>query len=115
MICMRSIATRTSILLHGQKNAHRRIVTGVSGKMNFTVNSFLEVRVMSKLKRCPCGEIPTTLILADNGQGGKWATASGDCCNEWSIEFRTYYAELDSDDCMDTAIEAWNNTPRGFE
>jgi len=32
---------------------------------------------MMKLKRCPCGKTPTTLILNYSGQT-KWATARGD-------------------------------------
>ncbi len=68
---------------------------------------------MEKLKPCPCGKTPETLLLVDNGS--KWAYACGSCCNEWHIEFRTFYKELDSEECMALAIEAWNlanrNTP----
>lgn len=65
-----------------------------------------------KLKRCPCGQIPSKLLITDNG--AKWAFAFGDCCNEWHIEFRTQYNPIDSKECMDLAIEEWNRAPRGF-
>ena len=65
-----------------------------------------------KLKPCPCGKTPNKLGLNYNGQGSKWAVAYGDCCNEWMIEFRTYYKPLDSDECIKLAEEAWNNAPR---
>ena len=65
------------------------------------------------LKPCPCGAVPGALAIYDIGQGGKWAMCYGDCCSEWHIEFRTGYAPLDSDECMQTAIEAWNSAPRG--
>lgn len=67
------------------------------------------------LKRCPCGEIPTSLQITDNGQGAKWANVSGDCCGEWMIEVRTSYYSLDSDECMQCAIEGWNMANRCFE
>ena len=61
---------------------------------------------MQNLKPCPCGKIPNSLLIADNGV--KWAYAFGDCCNEWHIEFRTAYNPIDSDECMSLAVEAWN-------
>jgi hypothetical protein len=69
----------------------------------------------AKLRPCPCGEIPTTLMIVDAGQGGKWANCYGDCCSEWSIEFRTGYAKLDSLECMAYAVEKWNAAPRGVK
>lgn len=66
----------------------------------------------NEIKPCPCGKVPTELFLADANQGMKWAFASGDCCGEWIIEFRTNYATLDSDECKRLALEAWNGTPR---
>ena len=67
---------------------------------------------MEELKPCPCGETPKELSISDAGQGGKWANVSGDCCGEWTIEFRTTYKALDSAECMRLAIEAWNESPR---
>ncbi len=66
-----------------------------------------------KLKPCPCGKTPDSLHVTDAGQGGKWANACGDCCDEWMIEFRTSYAALDSKACMCHAVEAWNEALRG--
>jgi hypothetical protein len=65
---------------------------------------------MAKLKICPCGEIPKSLLLVDNGV--KWAYATGDCCNEWHVEFRTGYNKLESSECMALAVEAWNLATR---
>ena len=62
------------------------------------------------LKPCPCGKIPNSLLIADNG--AKWAYVFGDCCNEWHIEFRTSYNPIDSDECMKLATEAWNLASR---
>jgi len=66
------------------------------------------------LKRCPCGSDPVKLCIIDAGQGGKYAYATGPCCNEWHVEFRTDYENLESDKCMELAIKAWNSSPRGF-
>jgi len=70
---------------------------------------------MSDIKQCPCGKTPEKLYISDAGQGGKWAWVSGCCCGEWSIEFRTNYAALDSDECMKSAIQGWNETERFWE
>ncbi len=67
---------------------------------------------MDKLKPCPCGKIPTNLLLCDNGQGNKWGDASGDCCGEWRIEFRSDYNSFDSKEAMDIAVRYWNEAPR---
>ncbi len=69
-------------------------------------------RVPVELKPCPCGETPKDLAIVDNGQGGKWAEVSGNCCGEWSIEFRTQYFPPDSNECIALAAEAWNEAPR---
>lgn len=65
-----------------------------------------------EIKPCPCGETPKELGLNYNGQGSKWATAVGTCCGEWEVEFRTGYEALDSEKCMEYALEAWNRAPR---
>lgn len=65
-----------------------------------------------QLAVCPCGRVPTALGIYDNNQGGKWASVSGNCCGDWSVEFRTNYFALDSEKCMALAVEAWNEAPR---
>lgn len=65
---------------------------------------------MQNLKPCPCGQIPKSVSIADNGS--KWAYVSGDCCGEWSVEFRTQYHRIDTDKCMALAVEAWNAAGR---
>ena len=65
----------------------------------------------TKLKPCPCGETPRTLHLTPGD--GKWAWVSGDCCNEWTIEFITKGFALDTDSCMEQAIKFWNEATRG--
>ena len=64
------------------------------------------------LAACPCGQTPTDVHIMDGGQGGKWAFVMPNCCDEWSIEFRTNYAAIHTDECKRLAIEAWNAAPR---
>ena len=76
--------------------------------------NWLWVKIMFKnLMPCPCGRPIDKLFISDSGQGQKYANVSGNCCGEWMIEFRTNYLDFDSIDCMDLAIKAWNNAPRG--
>lgn len=70
---------------------------------------------MMKLKPCPCGQIPKVLDTMDTGEGGKWAIASGDCCGEWHIYFRTNYEKEGSQKYMELAISEWNDAPRGHQ
>jgi hypothetical protein len=70
---------------------------------------------MNGLKRCPCGKVPNSLFVTDANQGGKYANVNGDCCGEWTIEFRTGYSKVGSDDCMSVAVAAWNDAPRAKE
>ncbi len=67
---------------------------------------------MTKLKKCPCGEVPSELIIVDAMKGGKWAYVYGSCCSLWMIEFNTLYYDVISDRCMDFAIKNWNATER---
>ena len=60
---------------------------------------------------CPCGVQPGKLYI-QAGADCKWAWMSGDCCGDWSIEFRTQYAELDSAECMEQAVKYWNDALR---
>ncbi len=66
-----------------------------------------------ELRRCPCGIYPNELNVIDAGQGGKWAYVMGDCCGEWTIEFRLCYHELDSEEGLALATEDWNVASRG--
>lgn len=69
------------------------------------------------LAPCPCGETPTKIYL-----GGKedeityrvvFATAWGSCCDKWMVEFTLNDKGMDSPECMELAIKAWNAAPRG--
>lgn len=66
-----------------------------------------------ELAPCPCGEIPEKLCIEGAGLGRKHAMASGYCCGDWHIEFRTNYEPHDSEEIMRRAREAWNAAPRG--
>jgi hypothetical protein len=63
---------------------------------------------METLKPCPCGKVPELLVIPE---GTKWAQTYGNCCGEWTIEFRSQCKE--GDELMALAIEAWNAAPRG--
>ena len=63
----------------------------------------------NKLKPCPCGETPQSLIIMDK-LCGKWIEVSGMCCGEWTIETRNNYATGDERD--DNAAIGWNEAPR---
>ena len=63
------------------------------------------------IERCPCGQIPDHLIIAE-GQCSKWAYVSGVCCGEWNVEFRTGYRALDDPKLMEEAIDEWNEAKR---
>lgn len=63
-------------------------------------------------KKCPCGKIPEQLVITGEHHTPKYATVHGDCCGEWSIEFRNNYLPLDSHGCMKEAKEAWNDAKR---
>ena len=65
-----------------------------------------------KLKPCPCGRTPDNLYITD-GDTCKWAWVSGDCCGEWSIEFRTKYHQLHTKECIELSIKGWNTAGRG--
>ncbi len=67
---------------------------------------------MEELKPCPCGKPMDYLCIAYNGQGSKWANVGGNCCGMWSVEFRTQYHAIDTEECMELAKEAWNAAPR---
>ena len=64
----------------------------------------------TELKPCPCGATPTALCL-EGDSPAKWMRVSGDCCNEWSIEFRSSY-ERDPEKLHELGAKAWNASPR---
>lgn len=70
------------------------------------------IETKKPLARCPCGEIPDALTICESGHGGKYAAINPACCETWEIEFRTDYHEIDSEECMRLAVEAWNAAPR---
>ncbi len=63
-----------------------------------------------QLKKCPCGQIPKDLLI-ETGSSCKYSFACGDCCNEWSVEFRTTYTNDDSE-LEKLASIAWNSAAR---
>lgn len=65
-----------------------------------------------ELKRCPCGEVPTTVYVVESNSS-KYMHVVGGCCGEWMIEFRTNYHPAGTSECKALAVEAWNNAPRG--
>lgn len=65
---------------------------------------------MSELRACPCGRVPTALVLHFDGPRPKWAWATGNCCDGWGVEFRNDYAEQEG--AMPAAIDAWNGAGR---
>ena len=68
---------------------------------------------MEELAKCPCGQRPTELCI--NGDREKWSHVSGNCCDEWSVEFRSEWYRNDDPELMELAIKAWNKAQRGFK
>jgi len=62
-----------------------------------------------ELKLCPCGKRPEKLII---GLGQNITTATGDCCDDWLVLFRSEYQSRDSDLTQQLAVEAWNEVSR---
>ena len=95
------------------------IATGHADNIDMLLATIeFDIREMVKkmtLKKCPCGATPKELSITDAGQGGKYAMVSSDCCGEWEIEFRTEYNNIESDECNELAIKAWNNAPREID
>lgn len=67
-----------------------------------------------EFKRCPCGQIPPSLVVVE-GETSKWAYVSPGCCGEWYIEFRINYNHPKSQAAHKLAVEAWNDAPRADE
>lgn len=66
-----------------------------------------------ELFHCPCGKIPSKLHI-EQGVSSKYSFASGDCCGDWMVEFRTGYHNKDSR-LMERAAKAWNEAQRKGE
>ena len=64
-----------------------------------------------KLNPCPCGQTPTKLDIIGENQA-KWSYVSGNCCGEWSIEFRANYMRMHDLKLIKLAVQAWNDAPR---
>jgi len=62
------------------------------------------------LNHCPCGEKPEGLYI-EMPERGKYGRATGQCCAEWSVEFRNGY-EANPDKTLAKAAKAWNDAPR---
>ena len=62
-------------------------------------------------QKCPCGEIPGTLIIEIN-QDGKYGRVLGDCCGEWAIEFKIGVGRTKDQAALKAQV-AWNEAPRG--
>ncbi len=69
---------------------------------------------MEKLKKCPCGKFPQKLHTIQ-GETAKWGYASGDCCDDWNVEFRTVNYDFSSKESYKSAVGYWNNAPREGE
>lgn len=63
------------------------------------------------LAPCPCGEVPDSLIVCE-GRLGSEAMVSGNCCDEWSVEFRINYKDPYSPEGYALAVEAWNGAKK---
>lgn len=63
------------------------------------------------LAPCPCGKVPSVLVV-DVLPGGKYGTVTGNCCGEWSVEFRNGF-EQNQDAVMEKGKQGWNDASRG--
>ena len=55
---------------------------------------------------CPCGSVPTDLMISVPN-GSKYGAVAGNCCGDWSLEFKAGYPK-DQDDLIAKASDAWN-------
>lgn len=62
------------------------------------------------LAPCPCGTVPENLLI-EMPDRAKYGRAMGDCCGDWSIEFKNGYTQ-DPEKTTARAREAWNDAPR---
>lgn len=61
-------------------------------------------------KACPCGAVPTDLIISIP-QGSKYGTVAGNCCAIWAMEFKAGYPR-DEKHAAQIGIDAWRDAPR---
>jgi hypothetical protein len=73
---------------------------------------YIKRRKRVKPKMCPCGKVPDALIV-EAGSTAKDAVVSGNCCNEWLIEFSTNFHVFGSKKMHELALIAWNRAGRG--
>lgn len=70
-----------------------------------------EVVEQHKFAPCPCGEVPTDLVITAS-KGAKYGTVQGNCCAAWLMEFKIGFPK-DQADLQLKAMVAWNEAPRG--
>ncbi len=64
-----------------------------------------------KLKPCPCGAVPESLLIEADAGGN--ARAAGDCCGRWHVVFTFNSEQGITVAAMESlADQAWNNAPR---
>ena len=63
------------------------------------------------LKPCPCGKVPSKLILCDDPDPS-FMEVQGDCGCDWSTIYRVSVRGIDNN--REKAIEVWNSAPRGW-
>lgn len=63
------------------------------------------------IKPCPCGKVPTSVMLMGNQDKTGWYDVVPDCCQRWDAGL---FTRLDraSAEAMQLAIAAWNDMPR---
>lgn len=65
------------------------------------------------IKTCPCGFIPTGLII-EYGPDDNYAIVSGNCCNGWMVMFDVTGLHIDGDEARYAALKAWNEARRSY-
>jgi hypothetical protein len=66
---------------------------------------------MTTLKPCPCGEVPSELVLYVN-HAESYMDVNGDCCTQWQVT-ACIGSPSSAEERMLLAIERWNAAPRG--
>ena len=63
---------------------------------------------MCDLSRCPCGKVPSSVVIAY----GPSCYVSGDCCGEWAVEYSAGDFDIGNDEYRTKAEAVWNNATR---